>query len=99
MSKKQLEKHPYGFEYTPLEDGRITVTELERLRYTKSEPISFKGVERDLLDEDKTYDLYVEDFTQCIKDGGKFYQIDMFGKTETVTKDELKQFIDEYYQY
>ena len=97
--EKQLEKHPYGFEYTPLEDGRITVTELERLRYTKSEPISFKGVERDLLDEDKTYDLYVEDFTQCIKDGGKFYQIDMFGKTETVTKDELKQFIDEYYQY
>lgn len=97
--EKQLEKHPYGFEYTPLEDGRISVTELERLRYTKSKPISFKGVERDLLDEDKTYDLYVEDFTQCIKDGGKFFQIDMFGKTETVTKDELKQFIDEYYQY
>lgn len=97
--EKQLEKHPYGFEYTPLEDGRISVTELERLRYTKSKPISFNGVERDLLDEDKTYDLYVEDFTQCIKDGGKFFQIDMFGKTETVTKDELKQFIDEYYQY
>lgn len=97
--EKQLEKHPYGFEYTPLENGGVSVTEEERIRYTKSTPISFKGVERDLLDEDKTYDLYVEDFTQCIKDGGKFYQIDMFGKTETVTKDELKQFIDEYYQY
>ena len=33
--EKQLEKHPYGFEYSPLEDGRILVTELERLKYTK----------------------------------------------------------------
>ena len=99
VSKTELKQHPYGFEYTPLEDGRITVTELERLRYTKSEPISFKGVERDLLDEDKTYDLYVEDFTQCIKDGGKFSQIDMFGKERIVTSEELKQFIDENYLY
>jgi hypothetical protein len=97
--EKQLEKHPYGFEYSPLEDGRILVTELERLKYTKLKPIGFNGVERDLLDDDKTYNLRVEDFSQCIKDGGKFYQIDMFGYTETLTKEGLKQFIDEYYQY
>jgi hypothetical protein len=91
--EKQLEKHPYGFEYTPLEDGRVSVTELERLRFTKSKPLMFCG------EDDEGYPLNIENFTQCIKDGGKFYQIDMFGNTETVTKEELKQFIDEYYQY
>lgn len=91
--KKQLKKHPYGFEYLPLEDGRISVTELERLRYTKSKPLNFSGEDND------GYPLNIENFTQCIEEGGKFYQIDMFGKTETVTKYELKQFIDEYYQY
>jgi hypothetical protein len=91
--KKQLEKHPYGFEYTLLGDGRVSVTELERLRYTKSKPLRFSG------EDDEGYPLNIENFTQCIKEGGKFTQIDMFGNTETVTKRELKQFINEYYQY
>jgi len=91
--EKQLENDVFKFEYIPLEDGRISVTELERLRYTKSKPLNFSGEDND------GYPLNIENFTQCIEEGGKFYQIDMFGKTETVTKDELKQFIDEYYQY
>lgn len=99
VSKTELKQHPYGFEYTPLENGGVSVTEEERIRYTKTKPISFSGIERELLDEDKTYDLYVEDFTQCIKDGGKFSQMDMFGNERIVTSEELKQFIDENYLY
>lgn len=99
ISKTELKQHPYGFEYTPLEDGGISVSENERLRYTKLQPITFSGFERDINDEDKTYDLYVEDFTQCIEDGGKFYQVDMFGRERVLSSEELKQFIDEKYLY
>ncbi|MDB2413427.1 hypothetical protein N9W32_00875 [Flavobacteriaceae bacterium] len=99
VSKTELKQHPYGFEYTPLEDGGVSVTEKERIRYTKTKSISFSGVEWDISEEGKTYDLYVEDFTQCIKDGGKFIQIDMFGNERVVSYEELKQFIYENYQY
>jgi hypothetical protein len=96
---EELKQHPYGFEYTPVDNGGISVTEKERIRYTKSNEISFKGIERDICDDDTTYDLYIETFTRCIEDGGKFFQIDMFGNEVVVTKKELIQFIDENYWY
>jgi len=96
---EELKLHPTGFEYSPMDNGGISVTENERMRYTKLQDISFNGFERDICNDDTTYDLYIENFTQCIGDGGKFYQVDMFGNIVVVTKEELIQFIDENYWY
>lgn len=90
---KELKQHPYGFEYTPMENGGVSVTEEERIRYTKSKQINFSG------EDDEGYPLNIKNFTHCIKYGGNFTQIDMFGRVVIVTKDELKQFIDENYIY
>ena len=79
----------------------------ESLKKNKTSKMSYANqlkaeLPQHVLEEDaavESYPLNIENFTQCINEGGKFTQIDMFGNTETVTKEELKQFIDEYYQY
>lgn len=86
-------QHPYGFEYTPLEDGRIEVSERERLRYTKTKNIMFEG------EDDEGYPIVIENFTDCIKNGGTFFQVDMFGSREDVSSEELIEFIRENYQW
>lgn len=92
---KQLEIHPYGFEYTPLENGKISVTEKERLRYTKSKPhVSFEGI-----DEYDVHTTFTEDFLGILRNDGIFTQMDMFGNAVIVTKEELIKMITDFYQY
>lgn len=86
-------QHPYGFEYTPLEDGRIQVSESERLRHTKTKNIMFSG------EDDEGYPIMIENFTDCIINGGRFFQIDMFGNDEEVSSEELIEFIRNNYQW
>lgn len=94
--KEERLTHPDGYKYIPLEDGRIQVTEEERVRYLKSKHICFYGVE---YENDTEYPITIEDFTECIKEGGVFTQVDMFGQTQVVTKDEIIDFIKENYHY
>lgn len=86
-------QHPYGFEYTSSDDGRIIVSESERLRFTKTKNIMFEG------EDDEGYPIVIENFTDCIKNGGKFYQIDMFGRSEDVSLEDLIEFIKKNYQW
>jgi hypothetical protein len=96
-SVKDLKEHPYGFHYTSLGNNEIVVTERERIRYTKSKPITFQGKEIELNGIE--YPIYIDDFTECIEKGGEFFQTDMFGNKRTVTNDELIEFIREHYNY
>lgn len=95
-SEKDLKEHPYGFKYTSLNNNEILVTERERIRYTKSKPITFRGRE---IDNGTEYPIYIEDFTECIENGGEFFQTDMFGNIRKVTNEELIEFIREHYNY
>jgi hypothetical protein len=80
------------------ENGEVSVTEEERIRYTKSKPIVFSGTEFDSINDEES-PIYIENFTDVIKNGGKFYQTDMFGMERTVTTEDLIEFITENYQY
>lgn len=95
-SEKDVKEHPYGFNYTTLNDNEILVTERERIRYTKSKPITFRGQE---IENGTEYPIYIENFTECIENGGEFFQTDMFGKIRTVTNEEMVEFIREHYNY
>jgi hypothetical protein len=90
--KSKLKKHPMGFMYEEIKDGsgRISVSCNETKRYLVDKPIYFDGI-------DDSEDDWLIRFTDSIKSGKYFYKVDMFGKNYILEKDELIDFIEEYY--
>ena len=81
-----------SFKYKECEDGQVEVTKEERVRFTRQKPMMFDGT------IEGEHDTQLDNWSQDIKDGKVFYQVDMFGHTREVPLNELKEFLNKYYQ-